>query len=329
MRQLLQLHPHKHTGKVLHHKHTSYHALFLILGLAGVFMVFLSSAAKAADYVVTATVPATIPSGNPVITAPSDGTQVSTPSITVSGTCPVANPPVIITIQDETGLLGSSQCSSGTFNVPVSLTVGTHHLTATVVTITNDTGGTSQTVAVTYLLPIVPSQPVGGTTPVVHVPRSSQPTPVTPDPLHIDSASSFIVYGYNDDAVWRGSFSGGSLPYNVTIDWGDGTREMFSKLGNEQQAFSHHYRQLRTYVVSLVVTDSAGQTTTLTLSAISPATFNHPPTSLGFTTGSPSVTRLLYQLYLGQLFLTFLLWEYVRFGRLLFIRVHTVTGKNK
>lgn len=323
MRQLLQLHPHIHTGKVLSHKHTSYHALFLILGLAGLFMMFLGSVARAADYVVTATVPATIPSGTPVITSPADGTQTADPSVTIAGTCPVATPPVIMTIHDEVGFLGSGQCGGGgSFAVPVNLSLGTHHITATVTTITNGTGQTSQPVAITYILPIVPTTPATPASPNKPSTPAPSSSPVASDPLRITSDTEFLIFGYNTDAVWRGSFAGGTAPYSVTIEWGDGTRESYIDRRAGEQSFSHHYNRLKPYRVTIRISDSAGHTTVSTIAAISPATFNQPPTSIGNVTATgSSIGRTLYLLYLAQLMFTILLWEYEKFGRLLFVRV--------
>lgn len=329
MRQLLQLHPHQHTGKVLAHKHTSYHALFLILGLAGVFMVMLGNVARAADYTVTATVPATIPSGTPTITSPADGTQTADPSVTISGTCPAAAPPVIMTVHDEVGFLGSGQCSSGgKFNVPVTLSVGTHHITATVTTITNGTGQTSQPVAITYLLPIIPTAPNSASSSGGTISHTPQPSPATPGPLRILSNTEFLIFGYNTDAIWHGSFAGGKPPYGVTMDWGDGSRESYIDRQAGEQSFSHHYNSLKAYRVTIRLSDSTGQTTTSTIAAISPATFTQQPTSIGSVTmtGS-SVGRSLFLLYLAQLMFTVLLWEYEKYGRLLFVPARAPKNK--
>jgi hypothetical protein len=309
MRQLLQLHPSTHTGKVLHHRHTSYRALFLVFVLAGVFIVFLGSAANAADYVVTATIPAPVPAGAPVITAPPDGTTIPTPAATISGTCPVIDPAIIVALNDDTSFLGSQQCTSdGTFSIPVTLSPGAHHIIASVTTITGDTGESSQAITVTYAAPPATTTPISASRPA----GGGKPATSVTQPLLLDitSESPFIVFGPTADAVWNGSISGGTPPYRISIDWGDGTRQAFINRTSDKQSFSHHYTHLKTFRVTLQITDSAGQSITRTIAAISPATFNHPATGSGVITANSPQTMWLYAAYGQFLALTLLFWRY-------------------
>jgi hypothetical protein len=310
MRQLLQLHPHKHTGKVLHHKHTSYHALFLVLGLAGVFMVLLSNAAKAADIIVTGRIPAPIPVGAPVITSPVDGLITTTTPLTVSGTCPVISPAIIITLHDGSDMLGSGQCTvDGTFSISIPLVEHTYSIVATVVTITDDTGESSTPITVTYKLPpppVVPSKPTTGTSG-----GNPRPTPTQGEGLEIVSDKPFIVFGAGADAVWSGLFRGGDRPYRVTITWGDGSTNIYNNVGGNKQAFAHHYHQLRGFQINVTVTDKSGHSVSKSFAAATPLIFDNTPNGAG-TTGqglhlSPII--LLYALYFALLWLLFTLWR--------------------
>ncbi|MEO6513258.1 MAG: hypothetical protein ABIR37_01105 [Candidatus Saccharimonadales bacterium] len=279
--------------------------------MAGIFMVFLGNAAKAADYVVTATVPAPIPSGAPVITAPPDGTTIPTPAATVSGTCPVVSPPIIITLNDDTSFLGSQECAAdGSFNIPITLSPGVHHITATVTTITGGTGQSSQPITITYSAPIVPAS---STTPTKNsgTPAKGGPVaPPSPATLEILSDTPFIVFGATTDAIWRGSFAGGTPPYRVSIDWGDGSQDAFINRSADKQAFSHHYNRLKSYRVTVRVSDSGGQSVTRVIAAISPATFNHPPTGVGTISSGPSLTLWMYVLYISLFLMMLLFWRY-------------------
>lgn len=265
-------------------------------------MVLLGNAAKAADYAVTASIPAPIPSGTPVITAPPDGTTISTPATTVSGTCPVSTPPIIISLNDQSGFLGSEQCTAGgSFAIPLTLSPGAHHLTAIVTTITGDNGQTSQPVTITYTLPAP-----------AHTVPTAKPTARPVPSLQIISDTPFLVFSTTTDAVWRGNFAGGTPPYNVHIDWGDGSTEVFLNRGSDKQAFSHHYTQLRSYRVTLLISDSANQSITQIFAAISPATFNNPPSGGGIIADDQPMTRLLYALYFALFFFLLLFWRYER-----------------
>src|SRR5882757_4742169 len=115
-----RLHPHKHTGKLLHHRHTSYRALAVLLLLTGGILVrtewSMRQVAAADSLFVFATVPAPIPTMGPVILVPTDGSLTHDPNITVSGTCEAMTPATTIAIYSNGTLLGSAPCApDGTF----------------------------------------------------------------------------------------------------------------------------------------------------------------------------------------------------------------------
>lgn len=265
-------HHHKHTGKLIHHRHTSYPILFTLAVIVGGLILLTGRVAQADDLFVSATIPAPIPAGAPTFTSPDDGSSTTNNSVNFTGTCPVITPAVIIALYDGSTLLGSGLCQTdGTFAVAAALAPGAHAVVATVVTITNDTGESSLPLHIIYTPPTVPISPSEPTAPQAPDSPSSPSSPSTPAaaayptdstiaPLDIISEKPFITFHSNRLAEWSGRFAGGTTPYTVTIQWGDGTQVAYPVGSNDLQVFSHQYNQNRVYIVSITTRDSKGAT---------------------------------------------------------------------
>ncbi|TAH35730.1 Ig-like domain repeat protein [Candidatus Saccharibacteria bacterium] len=270
-------HHHKHTGTLLHHRHTSYPVLFALALIVGGLIFMTDRVARADDLLVTATVPAPIPMGAPAFTAPADNTTTQKPSVEFAGTCPVITPAVIIALYEGTTLLGSGMCQNdGTFAVTVSFTPGTHVIIATVVTITGDYGASSSPLHVTYTPPATPpASTTTGTSPDGATPHNG-----TIAPLDIISEKPNIAFKNDLVAEWRGRFAGGVPPYTVTIKWGDGSSDTYHVSSNELQVFTHRYHHNRLYLFSISLQDSSGLSLTRNYVAIhasgAPAVDDHP-----------------------------------------------------
>lgn len=256
-----RLHHRKHTGKLLHHRHTHYPALLLLVLIAGLLLFMTNRIAGAADILVNATVPAPIPTGAPAFTSPADGTTTDDASIDFKGTCPIITPAVIIALYDGTTLLGSGICDAdGTFAVTASLTSGTHEVVATVVTITGDNGESSAPLHITYTPPLSPVNPVS---PTPSAPSSGSTTGPIPEagtiaPLDIITEKPFITFDASLQTDWNVHFTGGVAPYTVTIAWGDGHIDTRSVPNNDLQAFTHRFKSNRLYTVTVTLKDQSG-----------------------------------------------------------------------
>lgn len=312
----LKLRHKKHTGKLLPHKHTSYRVLFLLM-IAPIAMLALVSHlnAQASDLLVTATVPAPMPSGAPVITTPEDNTTVQSGQMTVSGTCPVIIPAVIITINDSDTLIGSGMCTpDGTFSVPVSLDYGTHTLVAVVTTITGQTGASSNQVSVFYERPVTAQKQLAG---VGGNPIASTTQTFT-QPVRINQSGVFVLIEPDGSAVWQGSFSGGTTPYSVQVDWGDGTSSSYTINDQRQHNLTHRYKKVSIYGITVEAKDAAGGSTTL--HSVAATLLQQHATTLDANIETPlGPTMAFLQQYAFQLYiLTFsglvFLW-YLEHGR--------------
>ncbi|HSX06181.1 MAG TPA: hypothetical protein VLG92_00485 [Candidatus Saccharimonadia bacterium] len=284
LHKTLHLQHHSHTGRLLHHKHTSYRGLAVVFVLAGFFIIGLNSIARAtADSLyVYARIAAPVPTSPPVITSPTDGTKTDKATVTVSGTCPVVTPQVVIVLLDNGNEVGSTPCdSSNDFKIAITLQPGNNILVARPYTITGDTGPDSNAVAVLYTPPLPPATPA---TSIV----SSTPATTTQSnapPLVLTTDLPFITFGPEKDAVWLGSISGGAPPYTLAIDWGDGTVETYQINQPGQQSYQHHYRTMQPYDITIQVRDTSGQVVTRHYAAITPYL---PPIAVGLFSTPPN-----------------------------------------
>lgn len=261
-------HHHKHTGKLLHHRHTSYPVLFGLVIVVGILIGLTGRIASASDLIVTATVPAPIPVGAPVFTTPTEGSTTNASSVQFAGTCPVINPAIIVALYEGSTLLGSGVChTDGTFQVTASLSSGAHTIIATIVTITGDSGESSTPFHVTYTVP-TPATPTTPTEPSMPSLVTNTPTDEAIAPLDMISEKPFITITASRHAEWRGRFAGGVTPYIVTILWGDGGRETRHITSNDEQVFSHVYQNDPVYTASLTITDESGLSLTRNYAAV-------------------------------------------------------------
>ena len=321
MRRLLTLHHHKHTGRLIHHRHTSYGALILIIAVVGGLLFFTDRVVKADDLLVTAAVQAPIPTGIPVFTAPNEGTITSDPTINFEGTCPIITPAVVIALYDGTSLIGSTICENdGTFHVTATIQEGLRSIIARVITITDGAGQSSTPLHITYRPSSVNSPVVDPLIPLgsPHVPSpnpSSSEEPLSPSALlDIVSERPFITFGAGQTArtEWRGSFIGGSSPYTVTIDWGDGTRQVFDNVSSGPHAYPHTYSKHRSYGMSVTITDQNKRSLTRFYSAISFAPIDPQPLNLLSMIDNAPQNPLfsIYLLYISLFTVVLLLWRY-------------------
>ena len=124
---------HKHTGKFIHHRHTSHVALVGLLLIVGIFM-FVSAGfarvqAEAGTVSIGVIVPGPAPTIGATIIAPIDGTSVTDKqTIEVTGTCA---PGTFVVVQNNNELVGSTVCTdAGIFLLQIQLQTGVNVLSA-------------------------------------------------------------------------------------------------------------------------------------------------------------------------------------------------------
>jgi hypothetical protein len=296
---LLQLVPHEHSGKVRHHRHTSYSGLLFALVLVGVLLLGSSLATQAAPPAVnpqsgsvglSGTVRGPAPTTAAMITTPSNGTQTSTIPITVSGTCP-ANTFVNITKNGVFG--GVTTCGSdGTFSLLIDLFDGSNALIARVSDALGQFGPDSAAVNVFY------------NAPTLNLPGGS-----TGRQLFLEVSTTVLGVDPGQEATRGAVIVGGVPPYAVSWDWGDGNTTLVSQAIDGQVASKHVYDRPGTYRVILRVTDAQGNGAFLQLITV----VNGPVNSAGGTKGDglgalPGVLLTAWPLYLLALAMVIFFW---------------------
>jgi hypothetical protein len=291
MHQLLKLQHHRHTGKLLHHQHTSYRSLTLLLVIAGCFMVTVNTAshAAAANLGVSAMVNPPLPTTPPVIATPVSGTTLSGSSTLIVGSCPAITPQVIVRIRVDGNPVGTGACDSNNdFTVPVYLDAGSHQITAETLTISGQQGP--------------------GSSPIqVQTNAASTMSAAT-----ISAVEPFIYLGADRTATWAGQIAttaGGAL--HIHLDWGDGSQSNLT-VDSGQQSFSHQYTTLASRNIWLAVANSSGTAVSeqfavaayTSLPAVS-ATLASRAQATPFDT--PTVAGL-YGLYLTAVSVTAVVW---------------------
>ena len=247
----------------VHKKILLHPSTIIILIVFGGWLVLSSLKVSAANYLVTATVPAPALTEPAIITSPADQTQFSSQPIMVSGTCPSDS---YVIISDNGGFSGVINCASdGTFSIQVGLLSGTNVLNAQDYNITDAAGPISANVTVYFTLPsqvstttTQPTTTVKTTTPIKTVPFSN-----TTQAFVLRSTYHYQIFQVNQQLQIPVAIIGGVQPYGITVSWGDGQLSTLVRSSSGLFQISHVYTKtvgLVNYPVSVQAVDSVGQT---------------------------------------------------------------------
>ena len=230
-------------------------------------------------------VPGPAPSSAPVITSPIDESHFEESPITVSGTC-ASNLLIRLYINDV--FSGSAICINSKFSIESDISAGENVMFARAYDDLDQAGPNSSSVTV-YL----DSKETGRLTlKSSFARRSADPREELSWPLHI---------------------SGGSAPYAVSIDWGDGRTSLISVLNEGEFSAHHTYLYSGIYKVVVRAVDISENRAVLQLIAVSRGTAFAPD----LTGSSKKVeTVVAWQpLVLFILFMISTFWLGSRYGR--------------
>lgn len=160
---------HQHTGKLIHHRHTSHLTLFIILLVVGFFIYASGNVVQAApepvsgSVTVGAIVPVPPPTKGATITSPVNGYSVNDQVIMdISGTC-LEN--MFVVVKNNGITVGSAACTSaGVFSMQVQLGFGTNVLTALNYDNLNQPGPVTPSVTVIINQTVFDNPPISITT---------------------------------------------------------------------------------------------------------------------------------------------------------------------
>jgi len=269
---------HKHTGKLIHFKHTSHVALVGILIVVGFFL-YISSGVT---YAVTSSgsvnvglvVNANPPETGATITSPSNGDKfVDKERLVVTGTC---QPSTFVVVQDNGQLVGSTVCTeAGIYNLTIQIQIGQNILSALNYDNLNQAGPDTPSVTISVRKskpgkPVAPiEQPVLPVNPSI-IPGVSSVLSSCDDykagslsaggEVHIAVVCLPRLFGANVQQVLGILVWGGTPPYAISINWGNGienTLLSISEPGYYKSNFSYAFPGI--YRVDFLIKDKDGE----------------------------------------------------------------------
>lgn len=243
----------------------------LSLSLAVTVLWSLARATAFADtYNVNAVVPYEAPTQMAVISSPSDNTVVYDAQQTISGTCQLQNPHAVVSIWKAQTIMGSSECSDGTFSVIIVLHLGENNLIARTTNANGIYGPDSVKTKIQLKNPIKADPlPVNINKPVSvqdHEEAINQGGIVG---LLLTTETPFEVLPTSKQAKVKVVVGGGQQPYVLQLKWGDGSTESHSITEPGTYEFAHTYIVHKTYGVLVAVRDVLGAYTEYMYAVIS------------------------------------------------------------
>lgn len=191
------------------------------------------------------TISTAAPTRGATITTPSNGATFSSTPITVAGLCPTDT---LVKIFDNNVFVGSTLCINGSYSLQIDLFGGSNQLVARVYDALDQAGPDSNTVTVIF--------------------NDAQ---FAKFGSRVTLTSAFARRGAFPGTVltWPLSLAGGTGPYAVSIDWGDGTAvQLLSLSGPGAFDIKHTYTNAGYYKVIVRATDKNGTTAYLQLIAV-------------------------------------------------------------
>jgi len=160
------------------------------------------------------------------------------PNITVTGQCPAGS---IVTIYDNNSIAGSGPCgSNGRYAIPIRLFIGKNELQARAVNELNVGDLESNKVVIYYYQPTGTGATCGvGEFYLLPVEGVINATPGA------DSMRHVVIVG-------------GTIPYQLSWDWGDGSVSTSTSMAQGETELNHTYTKTGVYTVKVKATDYNG-----------------------------------------------------------------------
>lgn len=251
--------PAHHTGKLSHHRHTSYGSLALVLAItfvsliaAGRAVVFASSDPVTADESIHAVVVGPAPATAPLITNLANGAVFTDNGpVTVSGRCPSNT---LIKVYKNEVFSGAVFCQNGRFSVEIDLFLGSNTLIVRAYNSNNLVGPEPA--------PLIVQKNIAG----IDTTNASLQFFVT-------STIYFKGVKVGEKLSWPLTILGGQAPYAVSVAWGDGKTELISRGVPGTFDIQHIYQKpgegyKGSYNVTITSTDAIGNTSFIHLVSI-------------------------------------------------------------
>lgn len=182
------------------------------------------------------------PKTGPTITSPGNGASFNTLPVTVTGLCPKG---LLVKVFANNVFVGSVQCTTGSYSIQISLFNGQNDLVARAYDALDQVSPDSNVVSVTYNSATFIQFGTQLSLTSIYAQRGAPPS---------------------QELTWPILLSGGTGPYAVSVDWGDGSApDLVSLTATGQFIIKHTYKSAGIYKVIVKATDKNGDTAFLQL----------------------------------------------------------------
>ena len=314
---LISIAPHPHTGKSLHHRHTSHGTLLLLLLLTGILLFSNLGALRAygvtrnGSHAITVNVTGKAPGKGATITFPGNQTATKAPLVDVTGSCEAST---VVATYNKGTLAGSSLCTStGNYTNTIPLNNGENILQSENYDALNQAGPKTSQVIITK----ESNSAIPGTSGIPEIAKTDADITVVKNPVYTAPApqpSENPCYTQKDvdekieswptirvTCISRNIFAGetfgmpvkiigGQAPFALSIDWGDGLADLKSVIDDQYHTYQHVYKDSGALSVKMKTTDALGVTSFMqTVVAVNGSPAGAPSTFASIAGGFESV----------------------------------------
>lgn len=217
------------------------------------------------------TISSPMPTTGATITTPVPGRSYGENPVTVNGLCPNG---LLVKIFNNGVFVGSTQCTNGSFEVPVDLFPGDNLLIARVYDALDQPGPDSNSVAISF--------------------RDGKEG-VEAHRLNITSNFAKLGAPAGSEIRWPIIINGGVGPYAIAIDWGDGTATDIKSMANAGTLeLSHVYKTAGIYRIVIRATDSTGTVAYLQLVGVGTGAVSQSVSNGSKTPTAQASARVMY-----------------------------------
>ena len=217
------------------------------------------------------TIPSAPPKTGATITTPGNGQVFTTTPITVAGLCPAG---LLVKLFTNNVFVGAAECASGSYSIQIDLFGGHNDLVARVFDALDQPGPDSNIVGVTF--------------------NDSQFNHSN-DLLLL--TSNYARRGANPGEIlaWPIILSGGTGPYALTVNWGDGkAADLLSQEFPGTIELHHVYDSAGVYTITIRATDKNGLIAFLQLVGVANGAVTASSNSKSADTNRPALVKVLW-----------------------------------
>lgn len=212
------------------------------------------------------------PTSAPTISSPTNGQVVSTLPVEVTGICSGS---LLVKLYKNNVFSGSDQCRNGSYSITIDLFSGRNELVARHVDELDQQGPDSNIVAVTL--------------------NDSANRPSLAERITVTSVYARRGANPAELLTWPILLSGGTAPYALSVDWGDGTQnDVYSVPTAGEFTLKHTFSQAGVYRVLIKATDKNGTIGFLQLTAVANGEIKDAQVA-GAVESGRTITKVLWQ----------------------------------